>query len=391
MSEPFAIAEAEVIELALPLLAPFVTGFGATESRRVILVRLVDDEGHVGWGEAAPFDHPFYLPDTIAGAFHLIVEYALPMVLRTQIRSARDVSRVLSPIRGNGFARSAVEAAFWTLEAERTDCSLAELVGGSRTRIPVGESIGIKPSIDDTLEEVGLRLSEGYRRIKLKITPGWDVGVVRAVRESFGTIPLQVDANGSYELEQAGQLALLDQYDLVCLEQPLPFDALWEHAELQKRLATPICLDESLRSPRDVRTALELGACRNVNLKPGRVGGIAASLAIHDLCLESQVPLWCGGMLESGIGRAPNIALSSLPGFTQPADMSPASVLFAEDVVNPTYEVDPDGFVAVPTESGLGFPVAEDRVAAYSIRRDRVPIPDRKTMPASMASGRGLP
>lgn len=370
--DPIRIEAAEVIEVALPLLEPFVTGFGVTSTRRVVLVRLLDDAGHVGWGEAAALDHPFYLPDTTSTAFAVIVEYALPMVLRAEIRQPPDVARVLAPIRGNGFARAAVESAFWTLAAEASGRSLRELVGGSATRIPVGESIGIKPSIDATTEEVAHRLAEGYRRIKLKIAPGWDVEVVSAIRAAFGDVMLQVDANGSYTLDQADDLAALDEFDLACIEQPLAFDDLWQHAELQRRLRTPVCLDESLRSPRDVRLALDLGACRSVNLKPGRVGGIAASLQIHDLCVERGVPLWCGGMLESGIGRAPNIALCSLPGFTEPADMSPASVLFAEDMVEPTYHVDAEGFIRVPEQAGLGFCVAPDRVAAHAVRREQI-------------------
>ena len=365
--EPFVIDRAEVLEVALPLREPFVTSFGPTSSRRTILVRVVDSDGRVGWGEAAPLDHPFYLPDTVSGAFAVTVEYALPLCLRADIREPRDAAAAMRGIRGNTFARAGVEQAFWVLEAERAGRSLAELFGSERDRIPVGESLGIKGSIDEVVEEATLRLAEGYRRIKLKIAPGWDIELVEAVREAVGpSVMLQVDANASYTLEDAEHLARLDAFDLACIEQPLEFDDLLGHAELQRRL---VCLDESLRSARDVRVALEIEACRNVNLKPGRVGGIVESLAIHDLCVEAGVALWCGGMLESGVGRAGNISLAGLPGFDQPADMSPAALLFEQDLIEPTYQVERDGCIAVPKEPGLGYTVAEDRVRARTVRR----------------------
>jgi O-succinylbenzoate synthase len=363
------IERAEVIEVEMTLREPFVTSFGPTATRHTVLVRLTDVAGQVAWGEAAPLDHPFYLPDTVAGAFSTIVDFALPLCLRSEVTNGRGAAAALAPIRGNTFARAGVEAAFWALEAERSGCSLRALIGGVRDRIEVGESVGMKRSVDETLEEVGLRIREGYRRIKLKIARGWDVEVVRAVREAFGDIALQVDANGGYTPEDTEHLAELDRFGLLCIEQPLAFDDLLGHAELQARLETPVCLDESLRSADDVRRAFLIRACRNVNLKPGRMGGLTEALAAHNLCVDEGVPLWCGGMLESGIGRAPNLALSSLPGFTQPADMSPASVLFTQDLIDPTYSVEGDGCIAVPSAPGLGFRVDEERVRARTIRR----------------------
>jgi o-succinylbenzoate synthase len=363
------LQRAEILEVELTLLEPFVTSFGPTSRRHVVLVRLTDADGAIGWGEAAPLDHPFYLPDTVAGAFSIIVDHALPLCAMAGASTGHEAAAAMAPIRGNTFARAGVEAAFWALEAVRGGVSLRDLMGGERARVEVGESIGMKPSVDQTLEEVERRLQEGYRRIKLKIGRGWDVDIVRAVRESFGDIALQVDANGAYTLEDVEQLTKLDGFGLVCIEQPLSFDDLLDHSELQARLETPICLDESLRSADDVRRALRIDACRNVNLKPGRVGGLSESIRIHHLCMEAGVPLWCGGMLESGIGRAFNLALASLPGFSQPADMSPASVLFTEDLVEPTYTVDPDGCIAVPTDPGLGFDVDAARVQARTVRR----------------------
>jgi O-succinylbenzoate synthase len=367
--EPAPVERAEVLEVEMTLLEPFVTSFGPTGLRHVVVVRVEDGDGVMGWGEAAPLDHPFYVPDTVASAFSTIVEWALPMCLRAAASTGRDAATAIAPIRGNTFARAGVEAAFWALEGARSGRSLGDLAGGTRPRIEVGESVGIKPSIGETLEEVALRLKEGYRRIKLKIAPGWDVEVLREVRSAFGDIALTVDANGAYRAEDAERIAELDAFELLCIEQPMAFDDLLGHAELQARLETPVCLDESLRGADDVRRALRIDACRNVNLKPGRVGGITESLAIHSICVDAGVPLWCGGMLESGIGRAPNLALASLPGFTQPADMSPSSVLFSEDLVDPTYEVEPDGCIAVPTAPGLGFDVADERVRSRTVRR----------------------
>jgi o-succinylbenzoate synthase len=378
--EPFAIERAEVLEVALPLREPFVTSFGPTSSRRVVLVRLTDSEGRVGWGEAAPLDHPFYLPDTVSGAFALIVEYALPACLRAAVLHPREAATAMAPIRGNTFARAGVEQAFWVLEAVRSGRPLGSLMGATRDRIPVGESLGIKDSIDELVEEAALRLKEGYRRIKLKIAPGWDVDVIRATREAFGDdVMLQVDANAAYTIDDAEHLGRLDRFGLACIEQPLEYDDLLGHAELQRRLHTPVCLDESLRSARDVEVALRIGACRNVNLKPGRVGGLSESLRIHDLCRDAGIRLWCGGMLESGIGRAANIAMAALPGFDQPADMSPASILYHEDLIDPTYHVDREGFIDVPEPAGLGFPVSEDRVRERTIRRAALDAEGRVT------------
>jgi o-succinylbenzoate synthase len=371
-----ALERAEVFEVFLPLLRPFVTGFGVTASRRTVLVRLVDESGLEGWGEAPALDHPFYLPDTASGAFMTIEEYALPLALRAGSLDPTDVADAMGRIRGNTFARAGVEQAFWSLASAAAGRPLQDLLGGSARSIPVGESLGISDSLPETLEEVTLRLEEGYQRIKLKIQPGWDLEVVAAVRRLVGDdVLLQVDANAAYTLADAEHLGRLDDYGLTCIEQPLGWDQLLEHAELQRVLETPICLDESLRSVNDVRRALEIGACRNVNLKPARVGGLSAAVKIIDICREFEVPLWCGGMMESGIGRAANLALCSREEFTQPADMSPASVLFAWDLVDPTYEVAADGTIAVPRKPGVGFDVCNDRVDQQMLRHVVVDVP----------------
>lgn len=363
------IVAASVREVAMPLLRPFVTGFGATTSRRTVVVHVADADGAEGWGEAPALDHPYYLPETTATTFEIVREYALPLALRSGRTDPAGVAAAMAPIRGNTFARAGVEAAFWALTSLRTGRCVRDLLGGTAERVPVGESIGIAGSIAETLDEVALRLREGYRRIKLKIRPGWDVEPVRAVREAVGPdVALQVDANASYTLADADTLGKLDDFDLLCVEQPLGYDDLLGSAALQRRLATPVCLDEALRSVEDVRRALDIDACRNVNIKPARIGGLSAAVRAHDLCAERGIPVWCGGMLESGIGRAGNLALCALPGFTEPADMSPASVLFEEDLVDPTYTVDADGFISVPTEPGLGFPVAVERLRRRTLR-----------------------
>jgi len=366
---------AEVLVVRLPLLAPFVTGFGVTDSRHTVLVHVVGADGVEGWGEGPALDHPYYLPETVGSTFLCIRDFALPLALRATVHDPVSIHEAMRPIRGNTFARAAVEAAFWSLESGRRGVSMRAMFGGGRAAVPVGESLGIAESIDHTLAEVAQRLDDGYRRIKLKIEPGWDVDVVRAVRTFTGDdVMITVDANASYTTDQADQLVALDEFGLACIEQPLGWDQLTEHAELQKRIMTPICLDESLRSLDDVRRALDLDACRNVNLKPARVGGIVTSLEIADLCEQRGIPLWCGGMMESGIGRASNLALCSLDAFTDPADMSPARLLFEDDVVDPTYDVEPDGTIAVPTSPGLGFEVCMDRVESRTVQRAAVDV-----------------
>jgi o-succinylbenzoate synthase len=362
------IVLAEVRQVALPLLKPFVTGFGVTDTRQTVVVHLRDEDGNEGWGEGPALDHPYYLPDTTASTYRTAVDFALPLALRAADPDPATVATAMSVIKGNTFARAGVEEAFWSLRAAAEGTTITALLGGERDAVPVGESLSIADTVEETLAEVQLRLSEGYRRIKLKIRPGWDVEPVRAVREAFGEdLFLQVDANAAYTLDHIEDLRRLDEFGLACIEQPLGWDQLIEHARLQESIATPVCLDETLRSADDVRRALDLDACRNVNLKPGRVGGLTASLEIAEVCRSRGVPLWCGGMLESGIGRAGNLALCSVAGFTDPADMSPSSVLFAWDLVDPTFEVDPDGTVRVPDAVGLGFPVRRDRVEEQTV------------------------
>lgn len=370
------IVRAEVLEVRMALKEPFVTGFGSTDTRRTVLVHLVDAGGAEGWGEAAALDHPFYLPDTTSSTYACAAEWALPIALGGAPEPSAVAER-LGSIRGNTFAKAGVEAAFWCLEASRRGVSLAQLLSdtdgsGARGAIEAGESVGIHPTVESTLEAVDAAVAKGYRRIKLKVKPGWDEEIVAPVRDALGPGGmLQVDANGSYSgsAEDLARLERLDAYDLACIEQPLGWDDLDAHARLQARIQTPICLDECLRSVRDVQRAIDLDACRNVNLKPGRVGGVVESLEVHRLCNEAGVPLWCGGMLESGVGRALNLAICALEGFSQPADMSPPLELYEYDLVDPSFDVEPDGTITVPAAPGLGFEVTRDRVGSCTLRR----------------------
>lgn len=363
------IVAASVYQVAMSLKKPFVTGFGPTITRNTVLVRIVAEDGSEGWGEAPALDHPFYLPETTSTTYAIVTEYALPLALAAGDPQPWAAVAAMSRIRGNGFARAGVEAAFWALQSQREQRAIRDMLGASTERIAVGESVSIAQTPDETLDEIAARLREGFRRIKLKIRLGWDVELVREVRAAFGDdILLQVDANGVYTLDDADVFVALDEFGLLCIEQPLGFDDLAGSARLQRMLRTPICLDEAIRNPKDVELALDMDACRNVNLKPARVGGITEARRIHDVCVRRGVPLWCGGMLESGIGRATNLALCALPGFTQPADMSPASVLYTEDLVDPTFDVDPDGYIAVPDTPGVGLPVATERVYRRTVR-----------------------
>ena len=361
-------------ELSMSLINPFTTSFGETRERRVLLAE-VRAEGLSGWGECTAGEHPYFSEESTDTAWITILQELVPLLVAAEDQRGGKCPEIFRPVRGHRMAKAAVENALWDLEAQMRGVPLYELLGGTRETIACGVSIGIQPSLEKLMDKVGSALSEGYQRIKLKIRPGWDVELVAAVREAVGPdILLQVDANAAYTLDDVDALRRLDEYNLACIEQPLAWDAMLEHAELQRSLSTPICLDETLRSFDDVRRALDIGACRNVNLKPGRVGGLTASLRIAELCRSRGVALWCGGMMESGIGRAGNLALCSVAGFTEPADMSPASVLFEWDLVDPTFAVGPDGTVAVPDAPGLGFPVRLDRVAAQTLRRTVVKV-----------------
>jgi O-succinylbenzoate synthase len=360
----------ELREIQMAYRSPFETSFGREDTKACLLVRVLAD-GLEGWGEVPAGRAPLYNEETDDTAWTILEHFLIPPLLGQAAPSPQAFARSVAHIRRHHMAKAGLEAALWDLEAQRRGVPLARALGGTRERFAVGVSQGIEPTIDDLLRRVGGYLDQGYRRIKIKIKPGWDLEPVRHLRDRFGDILLQVDANSAYVLDDAPVFEALDAFGLLLIEQPLAEDDLIDHAALQARLKTPICLDESIVHERAARAALRLGACRVINIKQARIGGLGAAVAIHDLCQEQQVPVWCGGMLETGIGRAANMALCSLPNFTLPADLSASDRYFAEDLIEPPVRLNADGTITVPTGIGLGVHVVMDRVERHTVRKAR--------------------
>ncbi len=356
-------------EIRMPLVAPFETSFGATTNRRMLLVE-VQGEGSCGWGEVTAGEGPFYNEEDTETAWHVLKNFAVPQILGKPLDSAAATAARFEPIRGHRMATGGLEAALWDWEARLAGRSLSAQVGGTQREIPCGVSIGIQASVAALLDKIRAEVAAGYQRVKIKIKPGWDVAVVERVREEFPALRLMADANSAYTLADRAHLKLLDRFYLMMIEQPLAHDDLFDHARLQQSLETPICLDESIRTLRHAEQAIETGACRIINIKLGRVGGFAHARAIHDCCQAAHVPVWCGGMLESGIGRAHNIALASLPNFVLPGDVSASRRYWAQDVITPEVEVTPQGTIQVPTGPGLGYAVDHDRIERRAVRRE---------------------
>ena len=359
-------------EIRLPLREPFRISSGVCTERRIMLVELADADGASTWAECVAGEMPNYSAETIDTAWFAVAQWVAPRVLGRAFAAPGDVRAVLErDFRGHPMAKAAVEMGCWALAATRAGVPLARLLGGTRTHVPTGISVGIQHSPDALVERAVAARDAGYRKIKLKIQPGADVDFVRAVRDAVGPdVPLMADANSAYTLADAEHLARLDAFALTMIEQPLGREDLVQHAELQRRLRTPICLDETITDADRARDMIALGSGRIVNVKPGRVGGFASSIAIHDACAAAGVPVWCGGMLESGIGRAYNVALASLPNFTMPGDLSPSARYWERDVVTPEWTMT-DGMVAVPMDRpGLGVAVDTGRVDGLTVRRE---------------------
>jgi O-succinylbenzoate synthase len=354
-------------EIHLPLIAPFQTSFGTTTLRRIVLIE-ADVDGVVGWGESTAGEDPYYSYETVDTAWHILRDHLWPILKEKEFAAAADVSAILSQVRGHNMAKAGLEIAIWDAEAKQKNVPLANLLGGVRTEIASGVSIGIQPSIPVLLEKVEKELRAGYQRIKIKIKPGQDVEPTKALREKFPRIRLMVDANSAYRLEDAPLLKQLDPYYLIMIEQPLGHDDIYSHAQLQKQLETPICLDECIHDIEHARAAIDIGACKIINIKLGRVGGHTQAKAIHDLCRSKAIPVWCGGMLESGIGRAHNIAMSTLPNFTLPGDVSASKRYWTEDIIEPEVEVTPRGTIVVPTAPGIGYSPRVDRIEKLTKR-----------------------
>jgi O-succinylbenzoate synthase len=369
--EPLTIERVSMRLVRLPLLEPFETSFGSVDSRLIFLV-CVEGNGRAGWGEVVAAERPFYSYETVGTASHIIRDYLAPGAMSKPIASLKELAARFAPFKGHNMAKAGLELAYVDLIARLQERSLTQVIGGVRERVPVGVSLGIQKTIAALLERVERYLSLGYQRIKLKVMPGWDVDVVAEVRRHHPDTLLSVDANSAYSIRDADHLKRLDDFNLLMIEQPLEHDDLVDHAKLQSELKTPICLDESITSVRRAEHALGLGSCRVINIKIGRVGGYSQALAIHDLCYGRHIPVWCGGMLESGIGRAHNLALASLPGFTLPGDISASSRYFARDLIVPEVLVAPDGTAKVPGGTGLGFEVDLDYIESRTHSVERI-------------------
>jgi o-succinylbenzoate synthase len=356
-------------EIHIPLVAPFETSFGSTSLRRILLVE-ADVDGISGWGECTAGENPYYSYETVETARHIIRDFLWPMLKGRELNAASEVFDLLAQVRGHNMAKAAVETALWDAEAKQKNLPLAKLLGGAREEISSGVSIGIQPSIEVLIAKVERELAAGYQRVKIKIKPGNDVEPARALRQRFPRLRLMVDANSAYRLEDALLLQQLDQFFLIMIEQPLGYDDLYSHAALQRQLETPICLDECIHDIEHARAAIEIAACKIINMKLGRVGGHTAARRIHDLCQSKSIPVWCGGMLESGIGRAHNIAMSTLPNFTLPGDVSASRRYWTEDIIEPEVEVTAKGTIRVPTAPGIGYAPRLDRIEALTKQRE---------------------
>jgi O-succinylbenzoate synthase len=361
------IEAVELHHIFLPLVHPFETSFGRETTRPCVLVS-VHSEGLIGWGECTAGSGPWYASETVETAWHILRDFLVPLVLGQDIHTPAQVVELFARVRGHQMARAALENAVWDMLAQAAGLSLATMLGGQQERVPVGVSVGIEPTLEEQLAQVAQFVEQGYRRVKLKIKPGWDVQVVRAVRERWPDILLQVDANSAYTLEHLPVLQELDQFNLLLIEQPLHYEDIVEHARLQASLSTPICLDESIHSPEHARWALDSDACRVINIKVGRVGGLTAARQIHDLCAARGVPVWCGGMLETNIGRATNVALATLPNFTLPGDISASARYFQQDIAEPGFVLNADSTLTVPNGSGLGVAVVPERLIAARLK-----------------------
>jgi o-succinylbenzoate synthase len=354
-------------EIRMRLKAPFETSFGVTQDRRILLVEVIAD-GVRGWGEITTIETPSYNSETTDTAWHIVSDFIAPLLVGKKIASAVDAPRSLEGIRGHFMAKAGVENALWDIEAQQKAWPLWKLLGGTRPEIHCGVSLGIRENPQSLVSKVEQELQSGYQRIKLKIKPGKDLDFVAAVRKQFPGILLSVDANSAYHLREADHLRKLDEFNLLMIEQPLEWDDIYSHAALQSQIATPICLDECINNEHHAMAAIELGACKIINIKLGRVGGHSSARRVHDLCFERHVPVWCGGMLESGIGRAHNIAMSTLAGFTLPGDVSASSRYWAEDVIEPGVEVTLRGTIPAPATPGLGYAVKRELIQRLTVR-----------------------
>lgn len=354
--------------IRMELITPFATSYGAYTDRETILVQVIDENGISGWGECVAFATPWYTEETVLGAWHVLEQFLIPSLLKEQIQHPRQLPQLWQAVKRHAMAKAGLEMAVWDLYAKLQKKPLYQLIGGIRDEIQVGVAIGLQPTIEQYYEWIDQYIAQGYARIKVKIKPGQDVSLIAALREKYPQLPLMADANSAYTLKDIDHLRQLDRYQLMMIEQPLAADDIIDHAELQHSMSTPICLDESILQAEDVRKAVQLGSCQIINVKLGRVGGWNEALRIHELCVEKKVPLWCGGMLESGIGRAHNMALATLVGFTIPGDISASSRYWQRDIIAPEVTVN-QGKVALSKLPGIGVEVDTDYVSALTLNK----------------------
>jgi O-succinylbenzoate synthase len=358
-------------EVHMPLVRPFETSFGVTRNRRIVLAE-IQSEGLIGWGECTAGERPFFSGESTDTAWQVMVNELGPMLAAASPEHGGECPRIFRAVRGNPMARAALENAIWDLEAQREGISLSQLIGGVRESISCGVSLGIQSSIPELLTIVERELAAGYQRIKLKCKPGWDVEVFERVRSRWPGILLSCDANSAYRLHDQEHLESFDAFDLLMIEQPLWHDDFYFHSVLQKRLKTPICLDESIRNRRDALAAIEMESCKIINIKLGRVGGFSEAIAVHNAAMERGIPVWCGGMLESGIGRAHNIALSTLEGFTLPGDVSASARYWTEDIIEPEVTVSAEGEIAISDTPGRGYEVRTGLIEKLTVRKETI-------------------
>jgi o-succinylbenzoate synthase len=370
----FTVRSVELTEINLPLVHFFETSFGRTYERRIILVRVADTDDAEGWGEVTCGEWPGYSDEWTDSAWVTIEKILAPMVVGREFATATDVWDAFTQVRGHRMSIAGIETACWDLEAKKLGVTLWKHLGGVRSEIECGVSIGIQESIEQLFEKIQTELDAGYKRIKIKISPQWDYDVVRQVRERFGDIRLMADANSAYALKDIDLFKRMDEFSLMMFEQPLAHDDMLDHAKLQREIKTPVCLDESIHSADDARKAIEIGACRIINVKLGRVGGHAQANLIEETCRMAGIPVWCGGMLESGIGRAHNIAMSTLEGFTLPGDVSASKRYWHEDIIEPEVDVSAVGTITAPGTPGIGFEVRRDRIDKLTARRVAISI-----------------
>jgi O-succinylbenzoate synthase len=358
-------------EVHLPLVRPFETSFGVTRERRILLAE-IQSEGLSGWGECTAGERPFFSEESTDSAWTVIVNELAPMLAAETPEHGGECLHIFHHVRGNRMAKATLENAIWDLEAQREGISLAQLIGGVRDVIPCGVSLGIQTSIPELMVTIERELAAGYQRIKLKCKPGWDVDVFEKVRSRWPAIMLSCDANSAYPLRDADHLTAFDAFDLLMIEQPLWHDDFYYHSMLQTRLQTPICLDESIRNRRDALAAIEMESCRIINIKLGRVGGFSEAIAVHNAAQERGIPVWCGGMLESGVGRSHNIALSTLENFTLPGDVSASARYWAEDIIEPEVTVSSAGEIVIPDTPGRGYEVRTELVERLTVRKETI-------------------